>query len=49
VDGLKFPRRSEEDLYKEIKIVKAIRNYININFVLEKCAKIAFKKRWGPY
>ena len=49
MDGLKFPGRSEEDLYNEIKTVKAIRNDININFGLEKCAKIVFKNRWGPH
>jgi hypothetical protein len=36
VDDLKFPGRSEEDLYNELKIVKAITNDININFGLEK-------------
>jgi len=34
VDDLKFPGRSKEVLYNELKIVKAIRNDININFGL---------------
>jgi len=48
MDVLKFPGSSEEVLYNEVKIVKAIRNDINISFGLEKCVKFFFKKRWGP-
>src|SRR5215469_3919361 len=44
MDDLKLRCRSEDDLENEIKIVKAIGKYINMNFGLEKCAKICLKK-----
>jgi len=44
MDYLKQLGGSEEDFENEIKIVKAISKYINISFILEKCAKICFKK-----
>jgi hypothetical protein len=45
MDSLKLLSRSEDDLENEIKIVKAISKDINMNFVLEKCARICLKKR----
>jgi hypothetical protein len=39
---------SGEDLENEIKIVEAINKDINMNFGLEKCARICLKKRYGP-
>jgi hypothetical protein len=44
MDDLKLLSRSEEDLESIIKIVKAISKDINMNFGLEKCAKICLKK-----
>jgi hypothetical protein len=44
MDGLKLLSRSEEELKNEINIVKAISKDINMNFGLEKCAKICLKK-----
>jgi hypothetical protein len=44
MDDLKLLRRSEEDWEREIKTVKAISKDINMNFGLQKCAKISFKK-----
>jgi hypothetical protein len=44
MDDLKLLSRSEEDLENEIKIEKAISKDINVNFGLEKCAKICLKK-----
>jgi len=41
---LKQLGRNEEDCENEIKIVNAISKYINISFILEKCAKICFKR-----
>jgi len=43
MDDLKLLSRSEDDLENEIKIVKAISTDINMNFVLEKCARICLK------
>jgi hypothetical protein len=40
MDGLKLPGRTEDDLENEIKIVNPISRDINMNFGLEKCAKI---------
>jgi hypothetical protein len=44
MDDLKELGGSEEDCENEIKIVKAIIEYINISFVLEKSVKICFEK-----
>jgi hypothetical protein len=44
MDDLKLLSGSEEDLENEIKIVKAISKDINMNFGLEKCAKICLRK-----
>jgi hypothetical protein len=44
INDLKLLCRSKEDLDNEIKIVKAISKDINMNFGLEKCAKICLKK-----
>ena len=40
MDDLKLWRRSEDDLENKIKIVKASSKDINMNSVLEKCARI---------
>jgi hypothetical protein len=40
VNNLKLPGRSEKALENEIKLEKAISKDINMNFGLEKCAKI---------
>jgi hypothetical protein len=42
MDDWKVPGRSEDDLENEMYIVKAISKHININFALEKCARICF-------
>ena len=42
-DELKLLGRSEDDLENEIKIAKAISKDINMNFGLEKCARICYK------
>jgi hypothetical protein len=44
MDDLKLLSRSEEDLKSEIKTVKPISKDINMNFGLEKWAKICLKK-----
>ena len=44
VDDLKLIAKSEEVLRKQIQTVKTFSNDINIEFGLEKCAKITFKK-----
>ena len=44
MNDLKLLHRNEDDLENEIKIVKAIRKDINMNFGLEKCARIYLKK-----
>jgi hypothetical protein len=43
MDDLKLLSRSEDDLENEIKIVEAINKDINMNFGLEKCARICLK------
>jgi hypothetical protein len=43
VDGWKLLGRSEDNLGKEIKIVKAISQDINMKFGIEKCARICLK------
>jgi hypothetical protein len=48
MDDLKLLSRSEEDLENEIKLVNAVSKDINMNFGLEKRAKICLKKREGP-
>ena len=40
VDDLKLLGKSEDDFENEIKIVKAISKDVNMNFGLEKCARI---------
>ena len=47
MEDLKLLGRSEDDLENEIIIVKAINKDVNMNFGLEKCAKICLKKE-GP-
>jgi len=46
MDGLKLLGRNENDLKNEIKIVQTISKDININFGLEKCARICLKRGW---
>jgi hypothetical protein len=47
MDDLELLGRSKDDLEKQIKIAKAISKAININFRLEKCARICLKKVWS--
>jgi len=44
MDDLKLIAKSEEELHKQIQIVKIFSDYIHREFGLEKCAKIAFKR-----
>jgi len=44
MDGLKLLGRNESDLENEIKIVQTISKDINMNFGLEKCARICLKR-----
>jgi hypothetical protein len=44
MDDLKLPGRIEDDLKNEIQIVNPITRDININFGIEKCAKICLIK-----
>jgi hypothetical protein len=44
MDDLKLLGRNENDLESEIKIVHTISKDINMNFVLEKCARICLKR-----
>jgi hypothetical protein len=44
MDDLKLLGRNENDLENEIKIVHTISKYINMNFGLEKCARICLKR-----
>jgi hypothetical protein len=44
MDDLKLLGRSENDLQNEIKIVQTISKDINMNFGLEKCARICLKR-----
>ena len=44
VDDLKLLGRNENDLKNEKKIVQTISKDINMNFVLEKCARICLKR-----
>jgi len=44
MDDLKLLGRNENDLKNEMKIVQTIRKDINMNFGLEKCARIYLKR-----
>jgi hypothetical protein len=44
MDNLKLIAKSEEELRKQIQTVKTFSDHIHMDFGLEKCAKIAFKK-----
>jgi len=44
MDELKLLGRNENDLKNEIKIVQTISKDINMNFRLEKCARICLKR-----
>jgi len=44
MDDLKLMAKSEGELQKQIQIVKNISDDIHMEFRLEKCAKIAFKR-----
>jgi len=44
MDDLKLIAKSEEKLQKQIKTVKNFSDDINMEFGLEKCAKITFKR-----
>ena len=44
MDDLKLLDRNENDLKNEIKIVQTISKDINVNFGLEKCARICLKR-----
>jgi hypothetical protein len=48
MEDLKLLGRNENDLKNEINIVHTISKDINMNFGLEKCARICFKTRQGP-
>ena len=44
VDDFKLIAKSEEELQKQIQTVKIFSDDIHMEFTLEKCAKIAFKR-----
>ena len=44
MDDLKLLGRNENELKNEIKIVQTIGKFMNINFGLEKCARICLKR-----
>ena len=44
MDDLKLLGRNENDLKTEIEIVQTINKIINMNFSLEKCARICLKR-----
>ena len=44
MDDLKLIAKSYEELRKQIQTVKTFSDYIHMDFGLEKCAKITFKK-----
>jgi RNase P/RNase MRP subunit p30 len=44
MDDLKLIAKSEEELQKQIQIFKTFTDDIHVEFGLEKCAKIAFKR-----
>jgi hypothetical protein len=45
MDDLKLIAKSEEELRKQVQTVKTFGNDIHMEFGLEKCVKISFKKR----
>ena len=44
MDDLKLLGRNENELKNEMKIVQTISKYINMNFGLERCARICLKR-----
>ena len=44
MDDLKLIAKSEEEIQKQIQTVKTFSDVIHMEFGLEKCAKIAFKR-----
>jgi hypothetical protein len=44
MDDLKLIAKTEEELQKQIQTVKTFSDDINMEFGLEKCAKITFKR-----
>jgi hypothetical protein len=44
MDDLKLIAKSEEELQKQIQTIKTFNDNIHMDFGLEKCAKITFKK-----
>jgi hypothetical protein len=44
MDNLKLSEKSEEELQKQIQTVKTFSDDISMEFGLEKCAKITFKR-----
>jgi len=44
MDDLKLIAKSEEDFRKQIQTIKTFSDDIHMDFGLEKCAKITFKK-----
>ena len=44
MDDLKFVGRNENDLKNEIEVVQTVSKDINMNFGLEKCARICLKR-----
>ena len=44
MDGFKLIAKSEERLQKQVQIVKTFSDDIHMEFGLEKCANIAFKR-----
>ena len=44
MDDFKLIAKSEEELQKQIQTVKTFSDDINMEFGLEKCAKVTFKR-----
>jgi hypothetical protein len=44
MDDLKLIAKSEEELKKQIQTVKTFSDYIHMDFGLDRCAKITFKR-----
>jgi len=44
MDDMKLTAKSEEEIRKRIQTIKTFSDDIHIDFGLEKCAKITFKK-----
>jgi len=44
MDDLKLQGRNENNMNSEMKIVQTISKHLNINFGLEKCARICLKR-----